>query len=86
MNYYRGVLVSVDEGKAKLTRSDNGEEVIIDEAKLCWYVNLFEVCLGCKPFREKIFHMDISILSEPELSPDSESGLENFIRPTYASA
>ena len=38
MNYYRGVLVSVDEGKAKLTRSDNGEEVIIDEAKLCWYV------------------------------------------------
>ena len=41
MNYYRGVLVSADEGKAKLTRSDNGEEVIIDEAKLCWYVFSF---------------------------------------------
>ena len=34
MSYYRGVLVSVDEGKAKLNRSDNGEEVVIDEAKL----------------------------------------------------
>ena len=43
MNYYRGVLVSVDEGKAKLTRSDNGEEVIIDEAKLCWYVFLYRI-------------------------------------------
>ena len=41
MNYYRGVLVSADEGKAKLTRSDTGEEVIIDEAKLCWYVFIF---------------------------------------------
>ena len=27
--------------------------------------------------------MDLSILSEPEFSPDSESGVKNLVRPTY---
>jgi len=43
---------------------------------------LLEVGVGCKPFHDKIFGIEIVASSEPIFSPDSEYGVKNVIRPT----
>ena len=37
--------------------------------------------VGCEPFHDKIFGIEIVASSEPVFSPDSEYGVKNVIRP-----